>query len=141
MKTKLLHILALCALGIGLSGCTVHSSGVSARVGGEIYASSGDYYGHHYHRAPVRERVVVVPQQRVVVAPRPVVVAPRTVVVHNKQNHHYGAPTKHNHAYAPRDTRKIAHKSNPPRAFGKSVDQRPMPNVPRHASNGAPYRR
>ena len=44
MKTKLLHILALCALGIGLSGCTVHSSGVSARVGGEIYASSGDYY-------------------------------------------------------------------------------------------------
>ena len=79
MKTKILHISALCALVVGLSGCTVHSSGTYAHVGGGIYASSGDYY--HYHRAPIRERVVVVPQQRVVVAPRPVVVAPQKRVV------------------------------------------------------------
>lgn len=79
MKTKILHISALCALVVGLSGCTVHSSGTYAHVGGGIYASSGDYY--HYHRAPIRERVVVVPQQRVVVAPRPVVVAPQRRVV------------------------------------------------------------
>ena len=78
MKRKILQLITLCAIGLGFSGCVVHSSGTYAHVGGEIYASSGDYYGHRYHKVPPKERVVIVPQQRVVVVPqKKVVVAPK----------------------------------------------------------------
>ena len=149
MKTKILHISALCALVVGLSGCTVHSSGTYAHVGGGIYASSGDYY--RYHRAPIRERVVVVPQQRVVVAPRPVVVAPQKRVVvapspvvvapnatiHDKK-HHIGVPKRSNSGNLPRNAKNsIVNKGNSqkvanhasPRPNSSKIGVKPVPKV------------